>query len=390
MTQEKKAPRWRKILLIVGIVLLVLLAAGFGGWQLLMQYFYRQYYQDAYQPLLISAEQIAPGPAEHHLDDVPWIASDIPACQSISLQMIAAQHGIVEPRRHFDFLMAFTYGASEIPGMVGFFPAGTDPEEGLRDAAPYLGLVRRYYTTDDPALYLQALRSYLAQGYPVRVALDMGALYGVEEFTAHSEVLVGYDAAGFFFYETVCWPPATCTPGERPAGEVGLYVPDERLLAAVENQRDQFSYPWRYSLTIFEPGPLVTDLGPVWTRLAEATLGGSAYGPRTGAAVIETVANQVEQQGPSFDVETTRLGLEAAVRFRRDNAQYLREAFPGEADLEQAAALFEQAAGHYQEALDAIADGIADSAEAARIATALRAAAAAERGVGAILEARGQ
>lgn len=376
--------------MIVGIVLLVLVAAGFGGWQLLLQYFYRQYYQDAYQPQVLSADQLAAGPAEHHLADVSWIASDIPACQSVSLQMIAAQHGIVQPRRYFDFLMAFSYGASEIPGMVGFFPAGTDPEVGLRDAAPYLGLVRRYGTTGDPALYLQALRSYLARGHPVRVGLDMGVLYGVEDFIAHSEVLVGYDAGGFFFYETVCRPPATCAPGERPAGERGLYVPDERLLAAVESQRQHFSYPWRYSLAVFEPGPLATDLGPVWARLAAATLGGNAYGPRTGAAVIEAVADQVERQGTRFDVETTRLGLEAAVRFRRDNAQYLREAFPGQADLEQAAALFEQAAGHYQDALEAIADGIADPAEAARITTALRAAAAVEREVGAILEARGR
>ena len=84
--------------------------------------------------------------------------------------MIAAQNGIERPWRHLDFLMGFTCGAGELPG-VGFLPVGADPETGLLVAGPYLGLVRRYYVTDDAGLYLDALSFNLSQGYAVRVPL---------------------------------------------------------------------------------------------------------------------------------------------------------------------------------------------------------------------------
>lgn len=383
----------RKLIKALGIVLgivALLVGAGVVGWRALMSHFVRQYYQAEYAPITLSAGDVGAYPAEHRLADVPWIAADVAVCQSTSLQMIAARHGVVRPRGHFDFLMAFTYGFSEIPGMAGFFPAGTDPEVGLRDAAPHLGLARRYYVTDDRALYVRALRSFLAQGYPVRVALDMGALYGSAEFIGHSDVLVGYDAGGFYYYETVCIPPAPCAPGERAPGDSGLYAPDARLLQAVESQARRFSYPWRYPLTVFAAGPQTADLRPVWQRLAQATLGGNPYGPATGAAVLEKTAAEVERRGARYDVAPIRTALATAVRFRRDNARYLREQFPGEADLARAADLFEQAAERYQAARDAVADSVGDPAEARQVAGWLREAAAAEREAGQIFQARGQ
>jgi len=218
----------------------------------------------------------------------------------------------------------------------------------------------------------------------------MGALYGASEFISHSDVLVGYDASGFYYYETVCIPPAPCTPGERAPGDASLYVPDARLLQAVESQARRFSYPWRYSLTVFEPGPQTVDPRPVWKRLAQATLGGNPYGPATGVAVLEKAAAEIEQRGSGYDIAPIRTGLEMAVRFRRDNARYLREQFPGEADLTRAADLFDRAADRYKATLDAAADGIGDPAEARQVAGWLREAAAAEREVGQIFLARGQ
>lgn len=382
-----------KLIIALGIgfgIVVLLIVAGVVGWQALMNYFVHQYYRTEYAPITLSDGEIGAYPAEHRLSGVPWIAADVSVCQSTSLQMIAAQHGIVQPRGHFDFLMAFTYGFSEIPGMEGFFPAGTDPEVGLRDAAPYVGLARRYYVTNDAALFVRALRYFLAQGYPVRLALDMGALYGSEAFIGHSDVLVGYDASGFYYYETVCIPPASCTPGERAPGVQGLYVLDARLLQAVESQARYFSYPWRYSLTLFAPGPQADDLRPVWNRLAQATLGGNPYGPATGVAVLEKIAAEIEQRGARYDAAPIRTGLEMAVHFRQDNARYLREQFPGEADLARAANLFDQAAGLYQAVLDAVADSIGDPAEARQIAAWLREAVAAEREVGQIFLARSQ
>ncbi len=380
MKPKKPKPKW---LMIAGISLAILTVGGIGGWQWLMRYFMRQYYESAYQPLPLPAVPPDDFPAEYHLTDVPWIATDFPTCQSNSLQMIAAQHGVPQPRRYFDFLMGFTYGASELPG-VDFAPFGTDPETGMQVASPYVGLERRYYVTSDAAVYRQALRRFLAQGYPVRVALDMGRLYNVKDFIAHSEVLVGYDAQGFHYYETVCIEPAPCDAGERAAGEKGLYVTDDTLLAAVQSQARQLKYPWRYALVIFEPGETRTDLKPVWTQNSAALLGGNPYGPKTGAAAIAAAADRIARRGPQADVAALTVMVEVAARTRRDNAAYLREAFADDATLGQAATRFDAAATAYQTIQAALTDGIADQAEADEIAAQFRAAAAAERAAGEI------
>jgi hypothetical protein len=387
--KQNRARKWGTALGIAAGVLVLLIAGGLIGWRLLIKYFTDQYYQKAYAPITLTAEGIGETPAEHHLADVPWIAASLPVCQSTSLQMIAAQQAIVQPRQYFDFLMGFTYGATSLPG-VEFAPFGTDPETGFAVAAPYLGLVRRYYVTDDEALYLRALRYYLAQGYVVRLALDMGALYGAEEFLAHSEVLVGYDAAGFYYYETTCIAPATCEPGQRQPGAEGLYVPDGRLLDAVRSQARPLSYPWRYALTVFEPGPVEEDLEPVWKQDSQAMLGGAQYGPTMGADAVEALAERIEQRGTRSDASEIRTAMELTVQFRLDNAAYLRGAFPGDPDIEQAAALFDQAAASYQAVRDAVGDGIAGQTEAGQIAAHLRDAAVAEREIGEILLARAQ
>lgn len=318
---------------------------------------------------------------------MPWFATEEAYCQSNSLQMIAAQKGIEEPRGYFDFLMGFTYGAGEMFGGTGFFPY-TDPETGFVVAAPYLGLVRRYYVTDDEGLYLNALRYYLSQGYPVRMGLDAAVLYDLREKMIHSEVLVGYNETGFYYYETACKALASCKP--RPPGEEGLRVSDQILLNAVMGQAKIFSYPWRYSLTIFEEGPLEEDVGPIWARNGQALIGGAQYGPRQGADAVEGLAARIEKRGVKVDVSEICFGLEAAVYTRRDNATYLREAFVDEPDIERAADLFDQATDDYEAALIAARNGIADQSEADRITARLRDAATAEREAGQIFLDRGQ
>jgi hypothetical protein len=381
----------RTVWLMLGItvgVLVVLVIGGLVGWRMLMTFFQRRYYQEAYAPMELAADGIGGHPTEVHLDDVPWFATEETYCQSNSLHMIAARKGIEEPREGFDFLMGFTYGAVEVPGGIGFFPF-TDPEAGFVIAAPCLGLVRRYYVTDDEALYLDALRYYLSQGYPVRVGLDVAVFYNLEYPLPHSEVLVGYDETGFHYYETVCLSGFPCEPCHLPPGEEGLRVPDQRLLDAVLGQARIFSYPWRYSLTIFDAGPVEDDLGPIWARNGQLLIGGAPYGPRQGADAIEGLAAMIEERGVRVDVSEVRFGLETAGYTRRDNAAYLREAFAGQADIERAADLFDEAAGLYADALAALEDGFADQSEADQMANTLREAAALEREIGQLFLAKG-
>lgn len=350
----------------------------------LMRYMVRWYYRTAYRPTPLDETLFSTDyPPEHLIDTVPWISVREALCQSTALQMIAAHYGIEQPRRHFDFLMGFTYGASYRRDF-GFITVGTDPETGLIMAAPYLGLERRYLFTDDASLYLRALRSYLAQGYPIRVPLDMGALYGQTEALPHNEVLVGYDEGGFTYYEPVSRPPAPSQPGCLPAGAPGLYVTDARLLQAVAKESGLFLYPWRYPLVILAPGPMHSDLTPVWEQNGQALVGGNRWGQVWGATAIERQADEIERLGERFDPAQIELGLEIGAATRPDNATYLREKFGDQPDLPTAADHFDSAANQYQEALALVRQGIFGAAGAVKLAKWLRDAAAAERNAGKI------
>jgi hypothetical protein len=202
--------------------------------------------------------------------------------------------------------------------------------------------------------------------------------------------LVGYDGEGFYYYETVCLPEVPCEPDHLPPGEEGLYATNEELLDAVLGQARLLDYPWNYSLSIFEPGPLEQDLGPIWVRNGQSLVGGSRHGPKQGADVIDGLAEEIERRGTRTNVSEMEPGLATAVFLRRENATYLREAFPGSAELDRAADLFDEAAGYYQAVLDGFEGGVAGSEETTQIASWLHRAAAAERAAGEILVARGQ
>ena len=221
----------------------------------------------------------------------------------------------------------------------------------------------------------------------MRVALDFGTLYGAQEFVAHSDVLIGYTPDGFYYYETVCIPPADCQPGERELGARGMFASDEVLLDAVRAPSKPLKYPWRYALAVFEPGPTATDLGPVWAQNSQALLGGNPYGPQTGADAIEALAARIERQGERFDVAAISDGIETAIVTRQSNAAYLEEAFSEDDDIARAVDHFEQAAVAY-EAVGALIAGDLREEGVGQIVAHLRDAATAERQAGEILRAR--
>lgn len=380
--------RRRRVWLVVGIPLAVVTIACVALWLAAPRLFARMYMRQTRQPTRLKRDAVGTVPTEHHLEDVPWIATRDWYCQSNSLAMIAAQHGIHEPTEHFCFLTGFTYGASRQPGHWAFLPY-SDPEAGFGIAAPYLGLVRCTYVTDDPSLYLDALRDSLSRGYPVRVALNGCMLPKMEPCaSAHSEVLVGYDEYGFFYYETVA------ESQRLPPGEEGVWVSEHTVLDAVANWSGAFSTPWRYALTVFEAGPVEHDLKPIWARNGKLLVGSSRFGPLQGADAIEALAAQIEDNWAGLELTNTdfgslRCGIEAASYTRHSNAVYLRATFGGEWGVEHAADLFDEAAALYTEALAALGDGVADQCEAEQVARALRDAAALEREIGQIFLTRG-
>lgn len=331
-----------------------------------------RYYRSAYLPVELEDLPPAPAPGRQHVDGVVWRCVDLPLCQSVALQMIA---GVEEPRRYFDFLMGFTYGAM-YSRTTGFLPAGVDPEIGLVTAAPHLGLDRQYFVTNDAARYAAGLQDWLSQGVPVRVPLDMGVLYGSDQRLPHNEVLVGYDGTDFEYYEPVGLPPAACEPGDRPAGARGLKVSEDRLLQAVAAESEQFGYPWRYPFVVFLPGSRRTDLSGVWQQNSKALIGGKIWGRVLGAAAIEKLADDLERA--AVDAERLEGMLRVGEVTRLDNALFLRETFPEQAALQSAAALFDRSGEGFRAARESLAGGREESAAA------LRDAADAERAAGEI------
>ncbi len=370
---------WVPVLVILLLLGLIMLA-----WPRLLVFFTRDYYQKHYEPIYLQKEKVAdPLSTEAHLQNVPWITSEFQLCQSTSLQMVGSQLGLKFPRANYDFLMASTYGMSNARG-YGFMPLGTDPEMGLLVAAPFLGLKRCYYVSNDEKIFTGALRSFLSKGFALRIALDEGTLYDVSEFIAHSEVLVGYNASGFYYYETVGLLPSESVPGERASGEEGIFVSEQRLLDSIRRMSTEMKYPWKYALTLFEPGPLSEDLRPVWDMIGKATGEEIKYGPRMGSKVLEEIGIQVQRQGVNYDVTKIEDGIDLAAKIRKENADFLKANFGYEADIKQAAIYFEEASEHYVAVAEDIADGIRSEVEAKRVASHLFDAAIAERKAGEI------
>ena len=338
------------------------------------------YFRWAYHPTPVPVLAPLTGlPIEHNLASVPWIVEDKPVCQSVAIQMIAARYGVHRSRAEIDFLMGFTYGAGYRADW-GFLTVGVDPETGIATAAPFLGLITQYHTTSDADRYVAALKAGLAAGHPVRVPLDMATLYGQGEPLPHNEVLVGYDPAGFYYYEPISLPPSPCRPGQQPPGQQGLHVQTGRLLAAVRRQTEMFAYPWRYALVSFAPAPTQTDLTPVWRKNGQALVGGSRWGQRWGAVATEHVAGLIDEA--TAPVGLAERGVLLGLATRPDNAAYLRQAHSEVTDIVHAADDFDQAAAAYQ-AAHAILSADRDPVGAPhQLAQHLREAATAERRAG--------
>jgi hypothetical protein len=296
---------------------------------------------------------------------------------------VVGQTGRVLSIGEANFLLGFTYGASQNPS-AGVFSPFTDPEPGLLFAAPFVGLKRDYFTVDDEQLYLRAIRSELSRGRAVRVALDQSVLDGQPNVRPHDELLVGYDPSGFYYYETVCPSDANCKAGDLAAGDRGLRLSDRLLLDAVESQSRWFQYDWRFALTVFEPDPTANPaMSAALERNGAALTGGGGQNePKTGANAVDDTAAALTPKDPRVDVPSLSRNLAAATYGRRDAAAYLRERFADDANAALAADSLTIAATMYDRATTAAATGIGDPTTDEEIVGFLHEAAAAERGAG--------
>lgn len=347
----KSGRTWKMVLLGLGVVTLV---GAIVGYQFVIRSFIHQYYQGEYRPTAIASADLGSPPPAHRLGDVPWLSESTFLCQSLSARMLAAQQGAPPARQVVDYFMGFTWGATAIPRQTGFFP-GQDPEVGLLRAAPYLGFDRRYLTTNDRAEFLLALRTLVAKGKAVRVALDRSVLLEQREVVPHSVVVIGYDEANVEYYDPTCEDASRCAPGERPVGTPGLKAPVDRFLMAIESQALVFQYPWKYQLVAFDP---IDGAKPDPSRLlaenAQALIGRKTAGPSTGSVAVSDTATSLSRHGDSVLSPALLRGVRLAAQVRRENAETLLFLFPDRPALAKATELLDGSAKHYQLAADAL------------------------------------
>lgn len=341
---------WKLVLAGVGGALLVGLIVAY---QVVMRSFIHAYYANEYRPTPLAEAELGQPPPRARVNDVPWLSEAVGLCQSGSLRMLAAQHGRALPRPTIDFLMGFTWGATAIPRRTGFFP-GQDPEVGFLRAAPFLGFERRYLTTDSADDFVRALKTFLSKGRAVRVALDRSILLDRRGASPHSVVLVGYDEAGFEYYEPTCDDAKRCEAGERAAGAPGLTMTTAQLLIAAESQALVFQYPWTYQLLVLEPGPTTPDLSPLLAVNGRALVGLKSQGPSTGSVAVSETARAITRHGAEVVTAELLNGVRVAAQVRRENAEALSSLFPSRPGLARAAEALDEAATRYAEALKAL------------------------------------
>jgi hypothetical protein len=358
----------KKIILIIVIVIIALGTILWFSGSYIGKYFQHKYLQNEYQPEELQIDAIGSFPSEYHLKDIPWISYKESYCQSASLQMIAHYHGIEESLDYFNFLMGFSYSAASFGNWQSFMP-WSDPEPGFRVAAPYLGLKRRYMVTNNGESLLKALKFYLSKAYPIRIAHNSRAIRGKKGFSGHSVVLVEYNEADFYYYET---------GGEDrfSEGEKGIKVTDRTLINAMRDIHERFNHPWKFSFTIFEKAEKVKNPREIWKRNGKLLIG-SKWGPICqGSFAIKEFALQIEREEDDLksqsatdkeepnaelsivDVDISpwdyiRWKLKAASYTRRDNAKFIKEYFSSDKEVVNAAQALEEAIKCYEEALKA-------------------------------------
>jgi hypothetical protein len=369
--------RWIALFIIAGLALALYFSAPYIG-----RYVQKRYFISSYQPEPLTAEMVKGSPGEYHLSGVPWISYRKAYCVSASLQMIS--HYMNREKvslGRLNFLMGFTYGASYIKSEKILFIPYTDPEPGLLVAAPYLGLERKYYITDDDALFIRGIEFFISSGFPVRVPVNAAVVRGEPGFFPHSEVIVGYDDAHFYYYETGL-------KNQYLQGEAGIQISKEKMISSIADFASRYRLPWRYSLTIFNKGDEKYDLTPIISRNGKL-LSGASYGLiAQGSYAVSKFASSVEKLSPdSAEWDWMLMAVEMMVYTRKDDASFLRDFSSHEVDLKEVTYLLSQAGESYQEALKLLR---ADKANAGKAAALIREGAEWEKKAGEFLKGKGK
>lgn len=312
---------------------------------------------------------------------VPWLKTPLERSPALALQMLATAAGKGAELSTIEFAMGTSWGATGVPREFSFLP-GVDGDVGFRQAAPLLGLRRRYFVTEDADRYVAELKAQLSQGRPVRVVVDATAWLGhqpQEGAAPRDLVVVGFDGDDFEVYDPVCAPSAPCD--DALAGAPGVKASKQKFLEAVDRQALRYKYPWTYSLLVVEAAQASSPLQSALERNARGLIGTKAgsQGPATGSYFIQDLAGIVSKTGREGTSSSLEQACALAAQVRQDDAKALTALFPNQ-DLAAVTARLEGAAAGYRKARSVVADR-----EGFALTDALLAAAALDQQAGVLL-----
>ena len=321
------------------IILALCLLFAFGC---IARYFQVKYFIQEYEPIQITKKEITDYPDTYFIQGLTCVSYKNAYCNTAALEMISLQHGIDKTVHYYNWLTGFTYGAGTfLPDYLARYLPYTDPEAGNKFAAPYLGLKRNYYVTNNKDLYVKALKSYLSQNYPLRVGLDAGVYRNLGGAYPHAILVVGYTDLQVYYYET------GGDSDRRIPGHPGETMPWETFIASVESLDAIFVYPWTYNFTVFTKDITETDLVKVWERNAYNILGFDYTSVAAGSmAVLRLVEALDGRDLTDSDKERLKSILEMSVYTRADNSDFIKANFD-DALLMQAADLLQEASDTY-------------------------------------------
>lgn len=321
-------------IMVVAIIIVIFL------YLLIINFYQKKYYDQAYRPSNIKLGRIPRYSEKCIIEGIEGISIEKQYQEAAALKMI---NDSIYPKEkisidNINFLMGYTYGTSFNSIKKNFIPF-REPIEGLRISAPFMGLHMDYRTTYSKNAFIDTVKEYISQGYPVLVQLDMATLLGTKGFYPNSELLVGYDKAGFYYYETL-----------GKDNKEKKYVSKQKLIDATNKLNAKFRKPWRYGFCIFTIREKNENINKILKRNGNSLIGEKNKSIFSGA---QAIAEFVKAIGEARDTNNEWI-LQTLAYTRADNAKFLEDLFKGNDEIIQASKLFKTASENYEKALKII------------------------------------
>lgn len=324
-------------------VILVIIAIIFLYF-LIFNFYQKKYYDQAYRPKSIKFGKIPRYPDKFIIEGINDVCSKKQYQEASALKMINDK---TYPRKHvsidyINFLMGYTYGVTFNSIKKNFIPF-REPIEGARIGSPFIGLHMEYRTTYSPSAFTSTIKEYISQGHPVMVQLDMATMLGTKGFYSNSELLVGYDRMGFYYYETL---------GESNTDK--KYITKQKLIEATNKLNAKFRKPWRYGFCIFTTREKNRSINKIFKRNSESLIGENNKSISSGAKAIEEFAKSIMEMNDN----NIQWILETLAYTREDNAKFLEKNFESNKEIMEASKLFNMASENYKKALEIIKNNV--------------------------------